>query len=545
MPSVTGPSPSPSPTPNNVGGNVGGNVSGNVAGNVGVAPPAVPVLPVVSDGFELASSLKQKKAAERALGVIGYRPGTVDGRITDNTRASLKTFQRARGLEQTGELDKKTYLALRGVEKQTKRGIQTAGLMSQGTKVIEQRLKRLGYDVGAVDGLFTTKTAAAVKLWKADQKLDVNGLLGQSGRKLMKKDVESLFHKPFRSRVKNTAAHQRADRQAEAAVKAPGALRVGDHGPAVATIQRHLRSAGFDPRRTGGVFDERTAGMVKEFQRKSGLEPSGVVGFGTWKKLRQAQMEARAGAGSATSPTQRVGERSGAVKNTEKILQKLGFNPGTVDGLYSKNTQKALDRFRTAYSLGGRGQGVGPATLKALKAATRGISASQLVRIMPGLDGARARKVLPHLNRAMSEFGITTKERQAAFLAQLGHESLSLKYFEEIASGAAYEGRVDLGNVRPGDGVRYKGRGPIQLTGRANYRNVGRALGLPLERKPKMAARVSVGFRTAGYFWASRGLNGLADSRAIDAISLRINGGTNGLQDRRDRYALAKRVLGI
>jgi putative chitinase len=246
-----------------------------------------------------------------------------------------------------------------------------------------------------------------------------------------------------------------------------------------------------------------------------------------------------------TSPMQRKGEISGAVKKTEKLLKKLGFNPGNVDGHYTSATQKAVNQFRRQEGLGGIGQGVGANALKKLKrAASRNtVSAGELVRIMPGLSMSRARELEPHLNKAMREFGINTKKRQAAFLAQVGHESVSLRYFEEIASGAAYEGRSDLGNIYPGDGVRYKGRGPIQLTGRANYRRAGNALGLNLEGNPKMAARKSVGFRTAGWFWKTHGLNELADRGDFDTISRRINGGDNGLYDRRAYWARAKAVL--
>ena len=104
---------------------------------------------------------------------------------------------------------------------------------------------------------------------------------------------------------------------------------------------------------------------------------------------------------------------------------------------------------------------------------------------MPGVDPAKAEQYLPHINKAMAEGNINTPKRQAAFLAQLAHESGSLRYMEEIASGAAYEGRSDLGNTQPGDGTRYKGRGPIQLTGRSNYREAGKALGLDLEGNPR------------------------------------------------------------
>jgi len=173
-----------------------------------------------------------------------------------------------------------------------------------------------------------------------------------------------------------------------------------------------------------------------------------------------------------------------------------------------------------------------------------GVNVAQLRAIMPGLSEARANEVLPHLNAAMKEAGITTPRRQAAFLAQLAHESGQFVFMEEIASGAAYEGRLDLGNTQPGDGVRFKGRGPIQLTGRNNYRAAGQALGIDLENNPRRAADLDVGFRTAAWFWNSRDLNSFADAGNFDAITLRINGGFNGKADRDAYYARARQVLG-
>ncbi len=162
----------------------------------------------------------------------------------------------------------------------------------------------------------------------------------------------------------------------------------------------------------------------------------------------------------------------------------------------------------------------------------QGISVDQLRRIMPNLSAAKAQEYLPHLNRAMQEAGINTPQRQEQFLAQLGHESGGLRYMEEIASGAAYEGRRDLGNTQPGDGTRFKGRGPIQLTGRANYAAAGRALGLDLVNNPQQAASPEVGFRIAAWYWQTRGLNNLADQGNFREITRRINGGYNGLADR-------------
>lgn len=135
--------------------------------------------------------------------------------------------------------------------------------------------------------------------------------------------------------------------------------------------------------------------------------------------------------------------------------------------------------------------------------------------------------------------------RLAHFMGQCAHESGGFRYMEEIASGAAYEGRKDLGNTEPGDGRRYKGRGPIQLTGRANYRASGRRLGLALEEHPEMVAYPSVGLLVGVDYWADRELNALADRDDLLSITRKINGGTNGLEERRRLTARAKALVGI
>lgn len=136
-----------------------------------------------------------------------------------------------------------------------------------------------------------------------------------------------------------------------------------------------------------------------------------------------------------------------------------------------------------------------------------------------------------------------TPLRLAHFLAQVGHESGGFQYMEEIASGQAYEGRADLGNTVAGDGRRYKGRGPLQLTGRANYRRVGCLIGIDLESHPELAAIPSIGIWIACVYWSDRKLNPLADADDVLAITKRVNGGTNGLADRKARLAKAKGLL--
>ncbi|RYM07985.1 glycoside hydrolase family 19 protein [Sphingobium cupriresistens] len=134
-------------------------------------------------------------------------------------------------------------------------------------------------------------------------------------------------------------------------------------------------------------------------------------------------------------------------------------------------------------------------------------------------------------------------QRLAHFLAQVGHESGSFKYMEEIASGSAYEGRADLGNTQSGDGARFKGRGPIQITGRANYRFFGRQIGIDLERRPEIAAYPSIGMHLACAYWSNRNLNGLADKDLLEDITRKINGGLNGLADRKSRLVAMKGLV--
>lgn len=175
-----------------------------------------------------------------------------------------------------------------------------------------------------------------------------------------------------------------------------------------------------------------------------------------------------------------------------------------------------------------------------------GITLDQLRVIMPNLPADKAKEYLPLLNSAMSEWEINTPLRQAAFLAQIGHESTDLTEMTEKGEGwRNYEGSRVLGNTERGDGERFKGRGPIQLTGRDNYTRAGAALDLDLVNTPEKAADPVHGFRIAGWFWDSKKLNPLADQGEIREVSEKINGGKHGMSDRLRRYDEAKRVLGI
>ncbi len=488
-------------------------------------------------------------ALQRHLYAAGVYTGSASGTFDEATEAALKTLQKHLKLEVTGEVDRKTFEGVKKLNVFVKDEFKTAAKVGQrGSDILraEKMLERAGFRPGAVDGIFDAKTAAALaRFRKSDKDVpDKGSTLDANLFKNLKEEAKSYDHDAYRRRdiEKSVKPHKRLDdATAKAAAKGDG-VTVGAKGRAVANIEKHLEAAGYDVGARDAKFTARTEAAVKAFQRAKGLPETGVVDAKTWSRLRGSLFAAT----SATSPAQRLGEISSAVKRTENMLKKLGYKVGSVDGKFTENTQKAVLRFQRKHKLNDTGA-VGGGTLNAIKKAYDkkfgGVSLSELRRIMPDLPLSKAKAYLPHLNRAMVEFKINTPKRQAAFLAQLAHESVQLRYFEEIASGAAYEGRRDLGNIYPGDGVRYKGRGPIQLTGRANYRTAGRALGLNLEKYPKKAATAAVGFRIAGWYWSTRGLNGLADAGNFREITRRINGGYNGLSDRLNYWARAKRVL--
>ena len=117
------------------------------------------------------------------------------------------------------------------------------------------------------------------------------------------------------------------------------------------------------------------------------------------------------------------------------------------------------------------------------------ITQEQLILILPNASPV-AGVFVPVLNTAMTRYQIVGVRRVAAFIAQIGHESGQLRYVKEVwgptVAQARYEGRADLGNTTPGDGFRFRGRGLIQITGRANYAACGEALGLDLIALPEL-----------------------------------------------------------
>lgn len=174
------------------------------------------------------------------------------------------------------------------------------------------------------------------------------------------------------------------------------------------------------------------------------------------------------------------------------------------------------------------------------------VTAQQLLQILPNA-GAKAGVFAPALNTAMGRYQIIGVPRVAAFIAQIGHESGQLLYVRELwgptPAQARYEGRADLGNTQQGDGFKFRGRGLIQITGRANYAECGEALGLDLISQPELLEQPEWAAKSAAWFWSTRGLNTLADAGDFERITRRINGGLNGLADRLALWEKARAVL--
>lgn len=175
-----------------------------------------------------------------------------------------------------------------------------------------------------------------------------------------------------------------------------------------------------------------------------------------------------------------------------------------------------------------------------------GMDAETLSRAMGGsLSIERYRQLLPAVNDALLQADCTTVDRVAMWFAQVGHESSGLRYMQEIADGSDYEGRADLGNTQPGDGRRFKGHGPIQITGRFNHAAVsawafGRGL-VPTVTyfvdNPDELAGDQYGFLGVTWYWTvARNMNIYSDAGDIDGATQAVNGGLNGITDRTDRW---------
>lgn len=173
---------------------------------------------------------------------------------------------------------------------------------------------------------------------------------------------------------------------------------------------------------------------------------------------------------------------------------------------------------------------------------------NQLQKIMPDA-GVRALQFYPSLLQYMEQYQIMTNLRIAAFLGTVAVESGQLKYVREIWGPTPvqerYEGRSDLGNVQPGDGKRFLGRGLIQITGRSNYQALQTALGIPCVSQPEILEMPQYAVLSACWWWWSHGLNEIADLPDFARVTRVVNGGYNGWEQRSLFYTRSIQVLSV
>jgi predicted chitinase len=230
------------------------------------------------------------------------------------------------------------------------------------------------------------------------------------------------------------------------------------------------------------------------------------------------------------------------VRKLQQRLKALGYDIGSIDGVFGPSTDRCVKAFQGDHGLAADGL-VGPATSSALMSAKhvdgRAAHASGEARFTPeelaallGCKAANVRRYWPPLRSALAEQGLSDEASAIAAIATVATEVPDFAPINEFGGSAyfkkMYEGRRDLGNTRPGDGVRYHGRGFIQLTGRSNYRGYGKKLGVPLEQKPDLALDPSVAARVLAAYMRDHGIGALAARRDWQGVRRAVNGGLNG-----------------
>lgn len=263
----------------------------------------------------------------------------------------------------------------------------------------------------------------------------------------------------------------------------------------------------------------------------------------------------------------RKGMQGHIVKLWQEFLYENGYEEtnGHINGDFDINTEKATIQFQVVNSLKVDGI-VGPKTLSKAKEQgfeipvteyESGISFEQLCYVMRETKNHILEKHLKYCNDTLQKYNINNALRIQHFLAQIAHESMGLKYMSEIASGQAYEGRKDLGNIYPGDGKKFKGHGPIQITGRANHTDYFNFIGRPdlIETPEILETDLELCWGASGWFWLTRGLNEVADNddgsisifriqnKALCKITKIINGGYRGLTERVWYLTRAKEII--
>lgn len=254
------------------------------------------------------------------------------------------------------------------------------------------------------------------------------------------------------------------------------------------------------------------------------------------------------------------GDNGASVIKLQTQLKNWGCYSGVIDGAFGAQTEAAVEEFQKrrqkdcAYSHKALAvDGVCGASTWAELLATdvKNITSEHVEQIISVATAQHIFRNTPNaaqmddLNRCMSRASITTKQRKRHFLSQIGHESCGLIYMHEIADGSAYEGRRDLGNTQPGDGRLFRGVGPLQVTGRANYQDIADFTGDERVMEGWQYVERYYPFTAAAVWWLKNSMNSLCDRSdvTVKMVTYRVNGGYNGLADRIAYYNRACDVI--
>ena len=315
-------------------------------------------------------------------------------------------------------------------------------------------------------------------------------------------------------------------------------------------IQQRLRDLGYvgaDGKliTVDGVAGPNTTYAIKEFQKRANLVVDGDPGTNTQKALFASN------APRYTAYT---------ILQIQQKLRALGYIGAdgklvAADGYAGPNTTHAIRLFQKNAGITQDGN-AGPQTTSILFGKK---PPKYTTSIPPTISNGRVtdaqlrqlgwtkitNAMIKDLNRCLEKYQITTKSRICHFISQCSHESAAGLYTKELASGDAYEGRKDLGNIYPGDGRKFKGGGYIQLTGRSNYQAFADEMG------NQKIVSVGVDYVAQHYAWTSAGswwnrnkMNNLVDSGAsVETVTYRVNGGQNGLADRKKYYNMCVNIF--
>ncbi len=308
----------------------------------------------------------------------------------------------------------------------------------------------------------------------------------------------------------------------------------------VKELQTKLAEHGFNPGPVDGLLGKNTARAWHDFKIANHLETIGPVSV---KALLVGPVKSK-NLASVRSEKPLADLTKTQLKDLQSALKAHGFNPGPIDGLIGPKTSTAWQDFKLLRNL----ESIEPRSVKALLvevhetvARKQLVSAAQAKAIFGRSPTA---KQLADLNSCLNRFEINTPARMRHFLSQCAHESGGLKWTKELASGRKYNGRKDLGNIRPGDGPRFKGAGFIQLTGRANYQKFADFIKDPRVMEGVDYVAANYPFSSAGSWWRTNRMNALCDRGAtVKQVTKKVNGGYNGLADREKYYGRAARVI--